>query len=178
MIETEAPDGADLEAEAEPVGPIVVDRRGSLMTELESWERVIDGLKLAADGARHIARHRQPDNWNKLAAFLDQLRKAVIKDGGFDRPQDATESKARTGGEALRFTDAHRRMMDGLKRAAAGARQISLGQRMDLRWTRYAEQFDVLRDKAHSLALSASPLVSDVGWRSRQSGLLVRQKLN
>ena len=154
------------------------DHRGSVMRELESWERIVDGMKMAADGARHVARHRSPDMWNKLALFLDTLRKAVITDGGFDRPEDAKETSAQWGGEGLSFTLAHRRLMDGLKMAAAGAEQIAQCQRMDLRWMRYAMQIRTMRDQAHKLALSGSPLVTEAGWRSLQSGLVVPARLH
>lgn len=174
----DTPESPDLDPEFTPAEDVAQDKRGALMSEIESWERVIEGLKSAADGARQIARHRAPDLWNKLAAYLDSLRKAVIRDGGFDRPADAVDSKQVWGGEGMSFTLAHRRLMDGLKAAAAGARQISLGQRMDLRWSLYAEKVDKLRDKAHALALKGSPLVTEAGWRNHASGLLVPARLN
>lgn len=167
-----------LDPELTPIEPVAQDKRGSLMTELESWERVIEGLKLASDGARNMARHRAPDLWNRLAAYFDSLRKAVIKDGGFDRPSDATSSQQAWGADGISSGEAHKRLMNGLKGAAAGCRQLSLGQRMDLRWSMYADRIDRLRDKAHALALKGSPLVTDAGWRNHVSGMLVPSQLH
>jgi hypothetical protein len=111
-----------------------------------------------------MARWKSPDLWNALAAFLDQLRRAVVKESGFDRPGDARDSQQVFGGEGLTWSDANSRLSGGLKDAAAGARQIALGQRMDLRWTRYANKFDSMRDKAHAMALAASPLKVAARW--------------
>lgn len=149
------------------------DKRGSLMTEFESYERVVEGLKLASDGARHMARHRPPDPWNKLAMFLDSLRKAIMQESGFNRLQDAKTSHEAWSGAPLSVTQAHSRLMDGLKGAAAGAKQISLCQRMDLKWTLYAERFELMKKQAHELALATSPLKVKSGWQNRTSGLLV-----
>jgi hypothetical protein len=139
------------------------DHRGSVMAEFESYERIVEGLKKASDGARNMARFKNPDLWNALAAFLDQLRRAVVQEAGFDRPQDKRESQQVFGGD-MSWSDANSRILTGLKDAGAGARQIALGQRMDLRWTRYANQFDAMRDKAHDMAIACSPLKVAAGW--------------
>ncbi len=170
---TESP---DLDPEFTPIENVERDKRGSPMSELESWERVIEGLKLASDGARHMTRHRDRDTWNRLAIYFDSLRKAVIKDGGFDRPSDAALSTEKWGGTGISYSDALGRVMTGLRGASAGAKQISLGQRMDLRWTQYAEQFERLRDKCREIAIQQSPLRTDAGWRT--SGLVVPARMH
>ncbi len=161
---TERADNPDLDPDFTPTEAVEQDKRGTLMREFESYERIIDGLKSASDGARHMARWQAPDLWNALAAFLDQLRRAVVKESGFDRPGDARDSQQVFGGEGLTWPEANSRLSNGLKSAAAGARQIALGQRMDLRWTGYANRFDSLRDKAHAMALAASPLKVAAKW--------------
>lgn len=162
----------------EPIEDIEVERRGSLMRELESWERIIDGLKMGAEGARHMARFRHADDWNRLASFFDSIRKAVIKDGGFDRSADATDSTQKFGGEGLSWSQAQRRIADGMKMAAAGAEQIAICQRNDIRWVRYASQFRTFADMGHKLAMQSSPLLTEKGWRDMRSGLLVPSRLN
>jgi hypothetical protein len=159
--------GADT-AEFDPQAPVTEaveqDKRGTLMLERESYERIVEGLKKASDGARHMARWKNPDLWNSLAAFLDQLRRAVVKESGFDRSEDGRDSLQVFGGDGLTWSDANTRILTGLKDAGAGARQIALGQRMDLRWTRYANQFDRMRDKAHDMAMASSPLKVAAQW--------------
>lgn len=164
--------------EFNPTEPIEKDHRGSVMGELESWERIIDGLKMAADASRHMARFRFPDKWNTLAQYLDSIRKAVIRDGGFDRPADATDSAQQFGGDGMAWTMASRRIADGLKMAASGADQIALCQRSDLRWVNYAQRLRTLRDTAHKLAMKTSQRVTDQGWRNTGSGLVVPSRLH
>ncbi len=158
-------DTAAFDPNAPVTEDVAQDKRGTLMREFESYERIIEGMKKAADGARHMARFTNPDLWNQLAAFLDQVRRAIIREAGFDRPQDAKDSVQQFGGEGLTWSEAQARITTGLKEAEAGARQIALGQRMDLKWTRYATQIDRMRDKAHQMALNASPLRVASHWR-------------
>jgi hypothetical protein len=169
------PDDIDFDSDPEfaPTEAVEQDKRGIAMSELESWERVIEGLKQAADGARQAARHRHPDLWNQLAEFLDTLRRAVIRDGGFDRPNDSKVTVTQWGGDGMSWGEASRRINEGLKGAAAGARQISLGQRMELKWTAYANAFDTIKKKAHHMAIAGSPLVVESGWTQQASGLLL-----
>lgn len=159
--------GADTAA-FDPTAPateaVEQDHRGIIMREFESYERIVEGLKKASDGARHMARWKNPDAWNELAGFLDSVRKAVVREAGFDRPQDRRDSAQVFGGDGITWTDANSRLATGLRDAGAGARQIATGQRMDLGWLRYANQFDKLRDKANEMALAASPLRVAAQW--------------
>lgn len=164
-------DTAEFDPQAGVTEAVEQDHRGIRMVEFESYERIIDGLKSASDAARHMARWKNPDLWNALAQFLDQLRRAMVKEAGFDRPNDGRDSQQVFGGEGLTWSDANTRMLTGLKDAAAGARQISLGQRMDLRWTRYANQLDAMRDKAHEMALASSPLRVAAAWGGGSASL-------
>jgi hypothetical protein len=167
-------DFGDDTAAFDPATPVTEEvaqeKRGTLMREFESYERIVEGLKLASDGARNMARWKNPDLWNALAAFLDQLRKAVVQEAGFNRPEDAKDSAQVFGGE-MSWTDANSRILNGLRDAGNGARQIALGQRMDLRWTRYANQFDMMRDKAHDMAIASSPLRVASEWGGRSARL-------
>lgn len=158
--------------------PIEKDKRGSLMRELESWERVIDGLKMAADGARHMARYGKPDQCNTFASYLDSIRKAVIKDGGFDRPGDGKDSVVQYGGEGIPLPEACRRVAAGLKMAAAGADQIAQCQRLDVRWVLYAQKFRTLADVEAKLARQITQRVTDHGFRNTKTGLVVPTRLH
>lgn len=166
---SEKADNPDLEPEFTPTESVEQDHRGTMMREFESYERIVEGLMKAADGARHMARWRSPDLWNHLAQFLDQLRRAVVQDSGYNRLQDTKDSVQQIGGEGLTWPDANSRLLTGLRDAEAGSSQIALGQRMDLKWHRYANQFRTMRDKAHDMALKSSPLKVQAGWE-RQTG--------
>lgn len=162
----------------EPSEPIEKDKRGTVMAELESWERIIEGLKMAADGARHMARYGKRDECNRFASYLDQLRRAVIRDGGFDRPADATASVVQFGGEGIPLPQACRRVAEGLKMSAAGADQIAQCQRLDMRWVLYAQRFRTLADIEAKLARQITQRVTDHGFRNTKTGLLVPSRLH
>lgn len=155
-------------AEFDPAAPVTEaveqDHRGTVMLEKESYERIIEGMKVASDGARHMARYANPEHWNKYADFLDQVRRAMVQLAGFDRPEDARVSLQLFGGEGISRTEAMSRIRTGLDGAAAGARQIAQAQRMDLRWQLRANHIDNLRHKAHEMALASSPLRVDARW--------------
>ncbi len=159
--------GADT-ADFDPTAPVTEaveqDHRGSIMCEFESYERIIEGMKIASDGARHMARYANPDPWNRYADFLDQVRRAMVQLAGFDRPEDARVSFQQFGGEGISRTAALSRIRTGLDGASAGARQIAQAQRMDLRWQIRANHINALRDKAHQMALASSPLSVASAW--------------
>jgi hypothetical protein len=163
-IATEQPDNPDLDPEFTPPEQVAQDHRGSVMFEYESYERVVEGLKLASDGARNMARFRDADAWNMLAQYFDSLRKAIVQLAGLDRGADAKETTAKWGGEGISPSASMTRVTRGLKDAAAGSNQIAQAQRMDIRWLKYAGKFDDLRDKAQALALAGSPLVVESAW--------------
>lgn len=147
--------GADTGA-FDPTAPLTEaveqDHRGTVMVEKESWERVIEGLKLASDGCRNMARFANPESWNKFADFTDQVRRAMIQLAGFDRPQDGTPSLQLFGGEGISRTEALSRIRTGFDGAASGSRQIAQAQRMDLRWQIRANHIDKLRSTATEMA--------------------------
>lgn len=166
----EKPDNPDLDPEFTPTEAVEQDHRGTMMVEFESYERIVEGLKKSADGARHMARWRSPDLWNALAGFLDQLRRAVVREAGYNRLSDAKDSLQQFGGEGLSWSEANSRLLTGLRDAEAGSSQIAMAQRMDLRWARYANQFRAMRDKAHGMALDSSPLKVAAQWGGARSG--------
>lgn len=168
----------DPDPEFDVAEPIEKEKRGTVMRELESWERVIDGLKMAADGARHMARYVFPDKWNTLASYLDSIKKAVIRDGGFDRPADATVSVQQFGGDGMPMVMACSRVFNGLKMAAAGADQIANCQRLDMRWVLYASKFRTLADVEQKLAIKSMQRVTDYGWQNKTTGLIVPSRLH
>ena len=165
MAKDTRPEAPDLDPEFTPTENIERDHRGTVMFEYESYERVVEGLKLGSDGARNMARFNDPDLWNPIAEYLDSLRKAIVQMAGLDRGADTRESKAQWGGNSISRTEAMSRVTKGLRDASAGANQIAQVQRKDVRWLAYAHSFDKLRAKAGQIALQSSALVVDSGFR-------------
>ena len=161
-------DTAEFDPAASVTEEVQQDHRGSIMREFESYERIVEGLKLASDGARNMVQFARDqdkkDAWNKSASFFDQIRRAIVQDSGYNRLVDTQDSKQVFGGEGMTWSTANSRILTGLKDAEAGASQIALGQRLDLRWTRYSNLLRSLRDKAGQLAIQWSPLHVDSQW--------------
>lgn len=152
----------DIDADFQPVGkpgeeiPGDFDQRGSLMREPESYERIIEGLKLASDGARHLAIWGEGPEWNGLAVIYDKVRMLIAKLGRFNRPSDTRDSLALMTDASLPRREAYARVTAGLKMASAGCSQMALAHRMDMRWSLWSEQLQRLRDGANALAKSKS----------------------
>lgn len=151
--------GADTAA-FDPNAPVTEaveqDHRGSLMKEFESYERIVEGLKKASDGARHVATHASPDLWNKLAELMDLYRRNVVRESGFGRMEDGRASLAVFGGDTLNPTEAKTRIATGLRDAEAGANQIAICQRMNGRWLTYANHFNKIARSVREIALRQS----------------------
>lgn len=125
--------------------------RGTAMTERQSYERVIEGLKIASDGCRNLAAYFNRDRWDMQAGVFDELRAAVVKLAGIGRSIDAIPSAKKFGGDALTRNESYDRIYRGLSDAAAGMLQIAGGHRGDLRWSRIAFMAYSLRDTSGQL---------------------------
>jgi hypothetical protein len=157
-------------------GPgIQVDRhgdplpQGTRMIEYESYERVIEGLKIAADACMHLAkRERTPegvDNRRRLALTLDQCRRMCIRLAGIDDTVRANPTPEMRG-EPLPFREARDRLIGGLTQAAGGARQLATCFRIDLAWSRIASQLEDLIRKIRTpkLMRAPNPLLLPTGY--------------
>jgi hypothetical protein len=155
----------------EPQEAVVVDRRGTLMRERESYERVIEGLKMASDGAQHLAQSRQQGNWRTLANVFDKIRTAVARLGGMrTEGTDATPSQEKFNADHMGVHAAYDRVYRGLDMAAKGARQVATCHRGDLRWSVYASKIEVLRDQCSKLIRmkqSGSAFIMPPGYVAR-----------
>ncbi len=133
--------GIEVDAHGDPLP------QGTRMIEYESYERVIEGLKIAADACMHLAKRENTpegvENRRRLAELLDQCRRICIQHAGID---DVTRSQAtqEVRGEPLRFREARDRLLEGLKQASGGARQLATCFRIDLTWSRTAFQLETL----------------------------------
>lgn len=168
----------NIEAEDDPAGGIQVDangdpvRLGTLMKEKESYERVVEGLKIAAEGFAHLGRLEPTpegrDNRAKLVKYMDQLRRAAIQEAGLEdtiRSRPTPEPR----GLVMPFRKARDRLLYGLKQAEGGARQIVVHRVTDgqptLWWSRFASQLeDMIRKVTQPAQRSRNPLLLPTGY--------------
>lgn len=147
--------------EIEPEVPGDFASRGTRMLEADSFDRVVEGLKIAADGARHLAPWRPEQEWDNVASLLDSLRIAFARLGRRNVPSDVVPSERVFGPPRMMRMQAYDRVYDGLKQAAGGARQMATGHRNDFKYSQFAAGFDMLRDKCSALVRSGKrrPLI-------------------
>lgn len=127
------------------------DRRGTLMSERQSYERVIEGGKLASDGCRNLAAYEHGDSWDALADIMDQLRARCAALSGANSPADAAPSLRKFTSSALTRNESYNRVYEGLGMMAGGARQLAACHRGDVRWSKIAYMAHALRDNAGQL---------------------------
>lgn len=133
-----------------PQEDVVKELRGTRMLDIDSYQRIIESLKMAADAAYHLT-ERDPD-WRKIAKVFDKLRSELAKLGGMaTEVQDSAETMAKLSGETMGTHQAYDRVYTGLRGSAAAARQMATGHRGDLRWSAYATRLETLRDKCGAL---------------------------
>jgi hypothetical protein len=127
-------------------GDPLPDPKAVVMRERDSYERVVEGLAIAADRAKHCGRGepRRFAMWNALADKLDKVRKVAVEMAGLSDKPVLQSGEVR--GEAIDWLTAKRQFSDGLKQAAGGARQIAIVHRGDAMWLKIARQIDQLAD--------------------------------
>jgi len=135
------PAGIAVDANGDPV------RQGSLMVERQSYERVTDGLRIAAEACMHLACAEMTTagrvNRKGLAWRLDRCRRACIVLAGLDDPAKASPT-AEVRGTPMAFARARSRLVYGLQQAAGGARQLATCHRCDIAWSNVARQLETL----------------------------------
>lgn len=129
---------------------VIGTESGIRMLEEDSYERMVDGLKKASEGARSLACYIDRDTFDLLATTMDKLRVAMVRMAGRPRPNDADSTRIKQTTRQTRI-ESYNALFDGLKEAAACARQFGTGHRGHLQWTLVARQLDTLRDKAGEL---------------------------
>lgn len=108
------------------------DPAAVLMIERQSYERLIDGLRIAAEALVHLARYETLSDdrakRKRMAQILDQARGPAIQHAGIEDTLRAGPTEEVRGSVRMPCRAASVRLIDGLKQAKGGARQI----RMDL----------------------------------------------
>lgn len=123
---------------------------GIRMTESDSYERMIDGMRRASEGARCLACYIDRDGFDLLASTLDKLRFGMVRLAARPRPNDADSTHPKHVTRQTRI-EGYNQLFEGLRDAAACARQFGTGHRGHLQWTLVAGRLDELRDKAGEL---------------------------
>lgn len=122
--------------------------QGTRMIEKESYERVIDGTRIAAEACARLARMESEHfiYWNTFRGNLDNVRRIAMSISGLpSAPFKETGEFMQSDVGAWRT--ARDRFHEGIKQAAGGARQMATCHRSDLSWSRIASSLEQMRDK-------------------------------
>lgn len=129
-------------------GDVISQDNGVKLLEKESYERVIEGLKISADAAAHIA-FREPehmDYWHKWRFTLDNVRRAAMHISGLELTMKF-EATTDPRGEPMPWRTARDRFRDGLKQASGGMSQLATCHRGDLVYARMARDLGEIQQK-------------------------------
>jgi hypothetical protein len=138
-------------------GDPLADPKSVAMIEYESYERVVEGLKIAADAAKHLAR-REPNRksmWIVMAGKLDQVRRIAVQHAGIGLVLKEKET-GDVRGNGLELIDARMRFRNGLKQAEGGCRQLGVAHRGELIWAKMSYQLRDLADKVRAQPTGAA----------------------
>ena len=142
LIDTDPNRGIELDRHGDPV------RQGTLLTEKESYERVIEGLKMASDAAVHLAKAEPVyfDKWRGVASKLDQARRICVQHAGLGLTMKEKVTSDVTG-DPMPWRRARDRFRDGLVQASGGLRQLATCFRGELKWSKMAQSLEDLESK-------------------------------
>ena len=126
-------------------------RQGTLMLEKESYERVIEGLKMVSDACAHLIRHEplRVEYWRGFMTRMDQARRICVQYAGLGLAMREVETPELRG-EPLPWKQCRQRVLDGLVQASGGCRQLATCHRGDLRWSSMAQQIEELNRKTRA----------------------------
>ena len=129
---------------------------GTRMIERESYERVVEGLKMAADACQHIAKGEtvQASIWIDIGATLDRMRLEAVALAGLDLVMKQNETAAMRG-EAMSWRKSRQQFLDGIKQATGGMRQLATCFRGDFNWSFMAQQLERYEKSFRELMLGA-----------------------
>lgn len=140
---------------------------GTRMFEGDSYERLIDGLKIAADAASHLihTESEHGDYWRKWRQNLDGIRKIAVSYAGREIAVNVHETKDIEGGKLMPWKEGRERFREGLKQASGGARQLATCHRLDMTWSTLSTQLELISTKAMGM-------IQQKARQARRNGLL------
>lgn len=161
------PNAIRLGADGDPIA----HPTGTRMIEKESYERVIEGLKMAADACMHLAKQepQQCVMWKDIGQKLDKVRLTSCKLAGLDLSMKQLETQDARG-EAYAWRFARERLLQGIQQASGGMRQLAVCFRADVNWSIMAQTLDRSVAKLRKLlvgkvpANAPSPLILPPGF--------------
>lgn len=138
-------------------GDPLPDPRGTRMIERESYERVVEGLKMAADACAHLAKHepKHGETWKSIGALLDRMRLEAVKLAGLDLTMKQTETQG-VRGDPVGWRAARDRFLDGIRQATGGMRQLATCFRGDFTWSFMAQQLETHERQFRALLVGKS----------------------
>jgi len=146
LTEDDPNKGILLDANGDPV------RQGTLMIEKESYERVIEGLRMVSDACAHLIKH-EPHNaaqWRGYMTRFDQARRICVQHAGLDLTMKQQET-AEMRGDPLPWRKCRERFLEGCTQAAGGCRQIATCHRGDIWWSQMAETLESISRKLQAM---------------------------
>jgi len=131
-------------------------RQGSLMDERQSYERVIEGLKMVSDACAHLIRHEplREDYWRGFMTRMDQARRICVQYAGLGLVMQQKETEVLRG-DPLPWKQCRQRFLDGIDQAAGGCRQLATCHRGDLWWSEMAKTLDDMSRKLNAARRAA-----------------------
>lgn len=131
---------------------------GTRMIEKESYERVIEGLKMAADACMHLAKQEPQDceTWKGIGQKLDNMRLSACKLAGLDVAMRQLETQGARG-NPYAWKHARERLLNGIRQASGGMRQLAVCFRVELRWSIMAQTLDRSENKLRALLVGRRP---------------------
>lgn len=141
--------GIQLDSHGDPV------LQGTRLIEKESVERVIDGLRIAAEAAAHLVKSEPANSiqWRGLAQKLDQARRVCVQHAGLGLVMREKQTQE-ANGDSENWRAWRDRFRYGITQASGGCRQIAVCFRMDLWWSRMADNLELMEIKLRPKSVS------------------------
>ena len=129
--------------------------QGTRMIERDSYDRVIEGLRIASDAAMHLVKAEMANatQWRGLATKLDQCRKICVQHAGLGLVMKEKET-VDVRGDPMNWRWARDRFRYGIKQASGGCLQLAVCFRSDLWWSKMSAQLESLEQKLRPRPIS------------------------
>lgn len=129
--------------------------QGTRMDERQSYDRVIEGLKIAADAAAHLVKSESAngEQWRKISTMLDQARKIAVQHAGLGLVMKEKPTQE-VRGDPMNWRWARDRFRYGIKQASGGCLQLASCFRMDLWWSNMSRELECLEMKLRPKSIS------------------------
>lgn len=134
---------------------VVIDKdgntesQGTRMIERESYECLIEGLRIAAEAA-HLLGRKEPSaqkTFRLLALKLDQCRRACVQKAGLGLAMAQTETRHDLKDSGLSWRNERQRFREGLEKASGAAKQLAVYFRADMEWLFVSNMLETMTEK-------------------------------